>query len=341
MKKRGLKKLVIPVTSLVVIIVVLASAFFFTMPINAGGNSAKGADISWIPQMEAKGYTWNNSSGVKTDIIQLLKDKGINAARIRVWVNPSTDPYNGCCNITQGVALAKRAVAKGMSIMLDFHYSDTWTDPAHQAKPAAWASLSFANLTAQVKSWTTSTINTFKSNGITPTWVQVGNETSDGMLWTDGKASTNMANYAALVNAGYDGVKAACSASVIIHLANGDNNTNARWLFDGLKTNNAKYDIIGFSLYPSTTDYASKNTATASNMADMVSRYGKQCMICEVGLDYSAGATAKTAIQDLKTKISSYSNGIFYWEPACYNWNSYVKGATDPSTKKLTAALDW
>lgn len=79
-------------------------------------------------------------------------------------------------------------------------------------------------------------LNHIKNNGITPQWVQVGNETGNGMLWEDGKASTNMANYAALNNAGYDAVKAIFpTAKVIVHIQNGNDNSLFRWIFDGLK----------------------------------------------------------------------------------------------------------
>ena len=84
--------------------------------------------------------------------------------------------------------------------MIDFHYSDSWADPGKQNKPAAWASLNFNALKTCFIDHTKHVMDTLKSNGISPEWVQVGNETNDGMLWEDGSASTNMANFAALVN---------------------------------------------------------------------------------------------------------------------------------------------
>jgi arabinogalactan endo-1,4-beta-galactosidase len=98
---------------------------------------AKGADVSWLPQMEAKGYKFYNDQGIQQDCMQILKDHGINAIRLRTWVNPSNDPYSGHCRKDETVALAKRAVNMGFRIMLDFHYSDSWADPGKQVKPKA------------------------------------------------------------------------------------------------------------------------------------------------------------------------------------------------------------
>jgi|SRR6185437_2135039 len=307
---------------------------------DAGTTFANGSDVSWVTQMEASGLKFFNSSGTQQDLFTILGGLGINSIRLRVWVNPS----GGWCNTSDLVAKAKRAKNAGMSIMIDFHYSDTWADPGHQTKPAAWAGLSFTDLMNTTYNYTLNTLNTLKSNGITPAWVQVGNETSDGMLWQDGRASVNMKNFAWLVNCGYNATKAVFpSAKVIVHLANGYDNTTFRWLFDGLKANGASWDVIGMSLYPSTSNWSTLNSQCLTNMNDMVSRYGKQVMICEAGMSESAASTCKSFLSDLITKVKSVSGGnglgVFYWEPEAYNnWQGYTNGAFDP-TGKPTVAL--
>lgn len=300
----------------------------------------KGADVSWLTQMEASGSKFYTSAGVQQDLIQILKDKGINAIRLRAWVNPS----DGWCNTADVVAKAKRANALGMKIMIDFHYSDSWADPGQQTKPAAWKALSFATLLTTVHDYTQSVLTTLKTNGITPDWVQVGNETNDGMLWEDGRASTNMANFAKLIAAGYQGVKDVNSTTpVIVHISNGYDNSSFRWMFDGLKTNGAKWDIIGMSLYPTAANWQTLNAQCLTNMNDMVVRYGTPVMICETGFAMADATTAKTFLTDLIAKTKSVSNGnglgVFYWEPEAYNWMSYGLGAFD-TTGKPTVALD-
>lgn len=213
---------------------------------------AKGADVSWLTQMEASGYKFYNSNGKEEDCIQILKEKGINSIRLRAWV----DPVDGWCNTADVIAKAKRAKALGMQIMLDLHYSDVWADPAHQQKPASWSSLDFNSLQTAVSNYTTLILDSLKSNGVIPEWVQVGNETNDGMLWEDGRASTSMGNFAALVKAGYNAVKSVSDTTkVIVHISNGYDNNLFRWIFDGLKSNGAKWDVIGMSLYPSSTNW--------------------------------------------------------------------------------------
>jgi arabinogalactan endo-1,4-beta-galactosidase len=310
---------------------------------DASTSFANGSDVSWVTQMEASGLKFFNTSGTQQDLFTILGGLGINSIRLRVWVNPS----GGWCNTADLVAKAKRAKSAGMNIMIDFHYSDTWADPGDQNKPAAWTSFSTATLISTVNSYTTSTLNTLKSNGITPVWVQVGNETSNGMLWNDGKASlssTDFQNFANMITSGYNAVKAVFpSAKVIVHLANGYDNTVFRWMFDGLKTYGAKYDVIGMSLYPTTSNWSTLNSECLTNMNDMVSRYGKQVMICEAGMSESAASTCKSFLSDLITKVKSVSGGnglgVFYWEPEAYNnWQGYTNGAFDP-TGKPTVAL--
>jgi arabinogalactan endo-1,4-beta-galactosidase len=309
-----------------------------TVTISSG--FVKGADISWLTQMEASGYKFYNSAGTAMDCIQLMQSLGINSIRLRVWVNPA----GGWNNNADVVAKAIRAKKLGMRILIDFHYSDTWADPGHQTKPAAWTGYDFTTLTSTVYNYTVSVLDTLKANGIAPTWVQVGNETSDGMLWEDGRASTNMANFAALVNAGYRAVKSVNdSIKVIVHLNNGYDNSLYRWMFDGLKSNGANWDIIGMSLYPTAANWQSYNTQCLANMNDMITRYNKQVMICEVGMPADDPATCLSFLTDIISKTKSVANsnalGVFYWEPESYNWQGYGLGAFD-NTGKPTIAMN-
>lgn len=302
---------------------------------------AKGADIGWLTEMEAAGKKFYDNAGTQKDCIALLKSLGNNTIRLRVWVNPAS----GWNNAADVVAKAVRAKNVGMRIMIDFHYSDTWADPGNQTKPAAWATQGIDSLKISLAAHTISVLTALKTAGVTPEWVQVGNETNDGMLWPDGKASVNMANFAKLVNAGYDAVKSIFpNAIVIVHVSNGWDNGLFRWMFDGLKNNGAKWDVIGMSLYPSTTDWAAKNSQCLSNMNDMVSRYNKPVMIVEVGMSWDQAAICKSFLTDIITKTKSIADskglGVLYWEPEAYNnWQGYTLGAFD-NNGKPTLALD-
>ncbi len=299
----------------------------------------KGADVSWITQMEAAGIKFYNSTGTAMDGMTLLQTLGINSIRLRAWVNPT----GGWCNTTDLVVKAVRAQKLGLRIMIDFHYSDTWADPGHQSPPSAWASYDLPTLTNAVGSYTKGVLDTLKAAGIIPSWVQIGNETNNGMLWPLGQASTSMANFAALINAGYKAVKAVSDTTkVIVHISNGYDNGLFRWMFDGLTANNAQYDIIGMSLYPTADNYVSYDQSCAVNMNDMVTRYGKPVMVVEVGMPANQSAVCEAFLTDLIHKVKAVTGGkglgVFYWEPESYNnWQGYGLGAFDNNGKPTVA----
>lgn len=299
---------------------------------------ANGADVGWVSQQESSGYSFYNSSGVKTDPFVLLKNLQVNAIRLRVWVNPSGGWNDGADVLYK----AKRAAAQGQRILIDFHYSDSWADPGQQTKPAAWANHTLAQLNNDVYSHTQGILNYLKTNGITVEWVQVGNEINSGMLWPEGK-TTSFANLAGLINSGYNATKAVYpNAKVILHLANGYDNAVFRWFFDGVKGAGAKWDVIGMSHYPAVSSWSTTNAQIYATMQDMVSRYGKPVMVCETGLSWDQAATAKAMIADLVSKTQSLGSnglGVFYWEPEAYpSWQGYTLGAVNASGQ-FTAAL--
>jgi len=303
----------------------------------------KGADVSWISEMENSGRNFYNKAGVKEDLLQILKEQGMNAVRLRVWVNP-VDSYN---TITDVLAKAQRVKAAGMKLMIDFHYSDSWADPGKQTKPMAWAGYTVDQLAAAVADHTRNSLIILRDAGVTPDWVQVGNETSDGMLWDEGRASTNMKNYARFVASGYDTVKEIFpTALVIVHLDNCFDNNLYQWNIGGLKDNGGKFDVIGASAYPTYRNgstWQATNTQCLANLNDMVARYNVPVMIVEVGAPWDS-ADAKAIVADLIAKVRSVNNnqgsGIFYWEPESYNnWKGYNLGAFDNSGKPA-AAMD-
>jgi len=302
---------------------------------------AKGADIGWLSEMESKGIKFYNTNGQEKDCIDLLQQLGINSIRLRVWVNP----VNGWCGKEDVVKQAIRASKKGMRILIDFHYSDYWADPGKQNKPEAWKSHSFQDLQVSLATHTRDVLNALKNNQVEPTWVQVGNEINDGLLWEDGRASRNMAQFASLVKSGCTATKEIFpQTKVIIHISNGYDNSLFRWIFDGLTQNGVTWDVIGMSLYPSVNDWKIKNEQCLANMQDMMSRYGKEIMIAEVGMPVDQPAVCKQFISDLIAKTRSLPGnkglGVFYWEPQCYNgWQGYLLGAFDNSGRP-TAAME-
>lgn len=290
-----------------------------------------GADVSWLSQMEATGYVFYNASGKQEDCLDILKDNGINAIRLRVFVNPSGDKINGHCSTAETVAMAKRVLAKGFRIMIDFHYSDTWADPSHQAKPAAWAGDDFSQLLDDVYNYTYHVLDTLRQAGCTPTWVQIGNEITGGMLWPDG-STNNWPQLAQLLNKGYAAAKAINdSIKVIVHIDQGNNNGKSRWFYDSAADYHVNYDIIGLSYYPYwlNSDYTQTINDLSANMNDIASRYQKPVMIVETGgVDTAAQNTydmLKAVIAKTKAVAGGQGLGVFYWEPeGARSWSQYA-----------------
>jgi|GEM_PF-1184313 len=306
---------------------------------NARADFAKGADVSWLSEMEANGYTFKDRDGVSLDLLTILQSYSINSIRLRVWV----DPVGGWCGKTDVVKQAVRAKNRGMRIMIDFHYSDTWADPAHQAKPAAWANHSFSQLLTDVYDHTFDVLSALKAAGVSPEWVQVGNEIRAGMLWPDGDTN-HFSQLAQLINRGYDAVKAVSpSTKVVIHCHNGFETDAFQQFFDQLEANHGQYDVIGLSHYPTASNWQLRNVMVQTTLNTMASRYGKEVAICETGMPMNAPQVAKDMLVDLIAKTQAVPGGrglgVFYWEPEAYNWRNYGLGAWGTDGRP-TAAME-
>lgn len=293
---------------------------------------SKGADISWLPQMEATGYKFYNDKGVEQDCFKILKDHGINSIRLRTWVNPNNNKASGHCSKDETVAMALRAKKAGMRVMINFHYSDSWADPGKQVKPKAWEGLNFEQLKQTLYDYTYDVILALKNAGITPEWVQIGNETPTGMIYPEGHTD-NWPQLAQLINKGYDAIKAVDpKIKVILHVDQGNNNKRFRTWFDNATKYGAKYDVIGLSFYPywldNKPDYTEIIDDLEFNMNDMAKRYDKEVMLVEIGgEDFKVENTynmLKDVIKMVKRIPGKKGLGVHYWEPqGARSWSRY------------------
>ena len=325
---------------------------------------ARGADVSWCTEMEADGRKFYNAQGEETDIFSLMKQIGMTAIRLRVWVNPKEYGYGAWCDLDDVVKKACRARDYGLDVMIDFHYSDFFADPGNQRIPLAWQGHSLAQMISDVISHTSFVLGVLKKNGIEPRWVQVGNETNSGMLWDVGKIDWDKSeidrfeNYVMLSNFAYFVVKDVLpQAQVIVHLGN---TSLARWFFREFKAAGGKFDMIGLSHYPTAEEWNSPSPeATHSNVnafdwvQEAALEFGVPVMICETGFDSSKPEKAAEVMKDLMArmkKLGPLCAGMFYWEPevdgvwkpAYYDtlgWGPYGMGAFTTDGRP-TAALD-
>lgn len=307
---------------------------------------AKGGDISWITEMEEKGYTFQNSECTTMECTALLNSIGFNSVRYRVWVNPE----NGWNSKEDVLVKARRAQALGMKIMIDFHYSDWWADPGKQNVPEAWKGLGTQAMAEAVAEHTRDVLNYLKSSGIVVDWVQVGNEVTNGMLWESGRVkdrqSMNFVNY---FNAGASAVHEIFQeAKVILHLDNAWKLDTLTWFLDLVKSSGINYDVLGLSLYPSYWDSAKKKypdwryktELCVSNLKTLHDKYAKPVMLCEFGMPASLPEESRDALQYIIDNTSGFDwfGGIFLWEPESEkSRNNYDYGAFEGG--KPTIAL--
>ena len=251
----------------------------------------RGADVSALPQLEAAGVRYSDDQG-QADLLVILQRNGFNAIRLRVWNQPGQDlrfPANqsgpeGYSSPAQVVAMAKRAQALGLDVLIDFHYSDWWADPGKQYVPVAWEAMTVPQMTQALAEFTRQTMVQLKQAGVTPKWVQLGNEITNGMLWPLGRVP-QWDNLAGFLKAGGTAVKSVFPDSqLILHLdCGGDNYKSRRW-FDAIRAQQVPFDIIGLSFYPGWHGSLAQLTA---NLQDLQTRYQKPVMVVEAAYPWT------------------------------------------------------
>lgn len=323
-----------------------------TRPFNAmPADFIKGADISTLLEAEQHGAKFYNQNGQQQDAIAILKANGVNYVRLRLWVDPqdaSGKTYGGGSNnLENTIALAKRVKAQGLKLLLDFHYSDFWTDPGKQFKPKAWEKMDYPQLKTAIHDYTRDTIARFKQEGVLPDMVQIGNEINGGMLWPEGKSwgqgGGEFDRLAGLLNAAISGLKENLTGGeqvkIMLHLAEGTKNDTFRCWFDEIAKRDVPFDIIGLSMY---TYWNGPISALKANMDDISKRYNKDVIVVEAAYGYTLDNcdNAENSFQAKEEKDGGYpgtvqgqydyihdlmqsvidvpdhrGKGIFYWEP--------------------------
>ena len=294
---------------------------------------AKGTDISWLSEMEHDGKSFKKADGTPADLLEVLKGCGVNAIRLRVWV----DPPGGWSGKADAVALAKRAHAAGLALMVDFHYSDFFADPSRQTVPAAWEGdkNNLEKMCAHVRAHTTEVLQALKDAVVKPAWIQIGNETRNGMLWPAGQLWTSSGDipdgrkhFAQLYNAGYEAAKAIFpDALVMPHLNNAYEDNS--WWFQQIKAAGAKFDAIALSHYPQAENKftaAQYNQKALEQIGKLYSTYKIPVFVSEVGVK-AAKADAAYVLKSFMDEAMKLAGckGVFYWEPEVYGgWKPAV-----------------
>ena len=262
-----------------------------------------GADFSHLAFFESRGVVYKDGGQVQ-DGLQILKNHGINCVRLRLFTSSAAqaaaNPYNYINNTAYTVPLAVRVKNAGLRFCLDFHYSDTWADPGHQLTPAAWFSLNFAQMVPQMRTYNSNTIATFAAAGAMPDYVQIGNEITQGMLFTNsagatigkvsGTGGTSWSQLGQLMKAAVQGIQDAVTNAdvtmpkIIVHIDRGGDWATTMWFFDNLNAQGVPFDIIGESYYTFFQGSPANLNICLSNAAV---RYGKPIIVAETAFPYT------------------------------------------------------
>ena len=248
----------------------------------------KGADISSLLEVEQNGGRFYDQ-GQEMPAPLILKRRGVNLIRLRLWNDPydaDGNPYGaGTNDLLRTMELARRCKALGLPWLLDFHFSDFWADPGKQHPPKAWANLDADGLAKAVYDFTCETLTTLKQADLLPVIVAVGNELSNGLLWPWGKVP-NWSNIARFVSSGIRAVKAvAPSIKTMIHLDNGGcSDLYQSWFGSYRSSGGADFDLIGLSYYPF---WHGTLADLQDNMTRLAGSLGKPMIVTETSMAFT------------------------------------------------------
>lgn len=301
---------------------------------NLSDNFIMGMDASCVPSLEASGVKYYDYDGTEKDVYEILSANGVNYIRVRIWNDPFDKDGNGYgggnCDIENAIEIGKRATKYGMKLLVNFHYSDFWADPAKQMVPKAWAGMKVDEKADALYAYTKECLEKLVAAGVDIGMVQVGNETNGYMcgekIWS---------NIAKLMNAGSKASREVCpDALVALHFANPEKVTNYNNYGYYLASNQVDYDVFASSYYPFWHGTLENLANVLNNIAD---KYGKKTMIAETAYVNTLedtdfyGNTGGDAVKPypfteqgqtthMRNLIDTAANdihnciGVFYWE---------------------------
>jgi arabinogalactan endo-1,4-beta-galactosidase len=247
--------------------------------------SVRGADLSFLPQLEEAGVHYRDFSGRVRPAEQILAAQGANYIRLRVWV----DPPDGYSDKARALSLARRAKRAGMKILLDPHYCDFWADPGKQPIPASWPT-DLPGLLTKIRTYTRDLVRDFARQGTPIDMIQIGNEITNGILWPTGQlylpdGTQQWPAFTDLLKAGVKGAREAQrDVKIVLHIDRGGKMGDTRWFFDNITSYGVPFDIIGQSYYPM---WHGSLAELQANLLDSVARYDRPVVLAEVSYPWT------------------------------------------------------
>jgi arabinogalactan endo-1,4-beta-galactosidase len=321
---------------------------------NLSDDFIMGMDASCVPSLEASGVKYYDHDGTEKDVYEILSENGINYIRVRVWNDPFDADGNGYgggnCDIENAIEVGKRATEYGLKLLVNFHYSDFWADPAKQMVPKAWVGMKIDEKAEALYNYTKECLEKLDAAGVDVGMVQIGNETNNYMC-----GEKNWMNIAQLMNAGSKATREVFPhALVALHFANPEKVTNYKNYAYYLASQQVDYDVFASSYYP----YWHGTLDNLTSLLNEISKtYGKKVMIAEVSYAYTSADTdfngntigdGSVVTKDYPYTVQGQTNlvrnvvdacvngmtdciGIFYWEGT---WISVGTNSWDENSAK-------
>ena len=304
---------------------------------NLSDDFIMGMDASSVLSLEAGGVKYYDFDGNEQDVFETLAENGINYIRVRVWNDPFDSQGNGYgggnCNIDTAVEIGKRATKAGMKLLVNFHYSDFWADPAKQMCPKAWVGMAIDDKATALGQYTTECLQKLKDARVDVGMVQIGNETNGMMagekIWM---------NIWKMMKQGCEAVRNVFPKALIaVHFANPEKVSNYRDYAKKLAYYSLDYDVFASSYYPY---WHGTLENLSSLLSEIATTYNKKVMVAETSYCYMGGDTdfygntigdgaavtkpypytvqgqamaVRTLIDTIQNKTTN-GIGIFYWE---------------------------
>lgn len=363
-------------TGALILVSIFMTAGFMTTGLQAAQRYV-GGDISLLPDYEEAGAKYSENDGAPiADLLPFLHKEGMNAMRVRLFVNPDDytgedkDP-NACQDLDYIIPLCQRIKDNGFALMLDFHYSDTWADPAKQWTPKAWEDLTDEELYTTIYDYTKESLASLKEAGVTPDFIQTGNEISYGMLWgpygsADGDLKKTFfgsdANWERLGKL-LDNAIRACheecpDAKIVLHTERTADIPVQDNFYKKMEEMDVDYDIIGLSYYP----YFHGPLSSLNNaIISLESKFpDKEIMVVETGYSYKWKVPGSSQpvdypysedgqdqfTKDLVDMLLTHETvtGLFWWWMEYNGYNTELSGwynaaLFDSTTGRATKAL--
>jgi arabinogalactan endo-1,4-beta-galactosidase len=249
-----------------------------------------GMDASCVPALEASGVTYTDFDGQVKDVYEILRANGINYIRVRIWNHPFTADGKGYgggnCDLQNAIEIGRRAAKYGMKLLVNFHYSDFWADPAKQMPPKAWQGMSVDQKSEAIYQYTKDALSALVDAGADVGMVQVGNETNGAMCGEYASAPNGWQHITQLMQAGARAVREVCPhALVVLHFANPEKVGSYENYGKQLALYGVDYDVFASSYYP----YWHGSLDHLANVLNHISdTYGKKVMVAETSYAYTS-----------------------------------------------------